>query len=341
MRNCYLFSNFGDTDVRNGQVQKALALKKLLGSRFCAEFFPVDVSRRVANLLKIFTRFRPDSIFCVSLGKNGIRVFALLYLLAASLLGKRRAPQLFYFVVGGWVYELARSSSLVQLFLRKTDAVFVETKSLASELSMLNVNAVVFPNFRSRLYENPKSMGTATIRLCFCSRIREDKGVLLAIDLVHLLLGGGKRVVLDFYGAIEPEFSDVFFSKLKEGVIQYKGFYHSEDEAIALMRQYDFIVLPTSYYGECMPGAVVEAFCAATPAITSDWRYMREIVDHGQNGLVIGLADFPRHAAAALMRVVDDGLYDRFSQKSLLKARSFYSELAAHDVLNAIPAFKS
>lgn len=341
MPNCYLFSNFGDTDVRNGQIQKALALKKLLSARFCAAFYPVDVSRHVINLLKIFTRFHPEDLFCVSLGKNGIRVFALLYLLAASLMGKQRAPRLFYFVVGGWVSGLAKSSGLVRLFLRKADAVFVETNGLASELSVLHVNAVVFPNFRSKLYENPKSMRATTIRLCFCSRIREDKGVLLAIDLVHRLLEGGKRVILDFYGAIEPKFSDVFFGKLKEGVIQYKGSYHSEDEAIALMRQYDFIVLPTSYYGECMPGAVVEAFCAATPAITSDWRYMPEIVDHGRNGLVVGLTDFPRHAAEALTRVVDNGLYDEFSKESLLKARSFYSESAAHDVLNAIPAFKS
>lgn len=334
MNECYLFANFGADDVRNGQVQKALALKKLFSSRFGFNFHPIDVSHNRKNLWQIFTQYESGSSFCVSLGRNGIRIFALVYLLTACIRFTQRPPKLFYFVVGGWIAQLATSSKLLLYFLKKVNAIFVETNGLAAELCMLGLNAIVFPNFRSKLYQQPKSLTNSPIRLCFCARIREDKGVFLAVDLAEKMRERGKQVILDFYGSIDSSVNAKFLAKLHDGVIQYKGSYKSEEEAVDIMRGYDFLILPTSYPGECMPGAIVEAFCAATPVVTSNWLYMPEIVRHGRDGLVIDLAEFSHAAAEQLIGLLDSGSYASFSRESLTVAKQMYSEAAAQQILN-------
>jgi glycosyltransferase involved in cell wall biosynthesis len=320
----YMFANFGGADVRNGQVQKALALRTLFAKRLGADFTPVDLGTSRSNLRHVFANFRADNVYCVSLGRNGIRAFAFAYRLAARIAGRRRGrPKLYYFVVGGWLAQLAAQSPGLLRFLRQVDVTFVEAEGLAAELRRLGVNAQLFPNFRFRLFDAPKPLASGPVKLCFCARIRRDKGALLAAAMAQRMCAAGQATVLDFYGAIDGDFGAEFEACLRDDIVRYRGSYRTEDEAMEIMRAYDFLVLPTSYAGECMPGAVVEAFCVATPAVISDWRFNSEVVDDGRTGFVVGLKDFSTVAA-----------------ERLAKARRAYSEAAALEALNAIPEFR-
>jgi glycosyltransferase involved in cell wall biosynthesis len=327
------FSNFSYPSVRNGQVQKALFLRtelqKLLGNHLTT----IDTGGHEARILRLLVAYRKSSAIIVSLGKKGIFVFALLTFLLQAITPAGRRPRLFYFVVGGWIADSARRSSAILRFLRNCEAVFVEVNPLAKELSAMGVRAIVFPNFRSTVVAHSKTAAGSPLKLCFCSRIRADKGALLAIDLVRALRASGIEAALDFHGPIDDDFAEEFNSAVGGDGIRYMGTYDSEREAVHILSKYDFMVLPTSYAGECMPGAVIESFCAATPVITSDWRFMMEIVDHERNGLVLPLGDFTESACKAIVRVMQEGLYETLSQQCLEDAHSRYSVGVAETLL--------
>jgi glycosyltransferase involved in cell wall biosynthesis len=337
MTKWYLFANLGSAEVRNGQVQKALALRSLLAERCAAAFRPIDVRKGPLSLLHILTGFSPQNVFCISLGQNGLRVFALIYALCCVLKGRQQRPVVVNFVVGGWLAQFAASRRWLLNFLQRVDTTFVETEGLAAELRALGVRTSVFPNFRMRLPGEAKSLSPDTIRLCFCSRIRRDKGPLLAIDLAERLNASGVSCSLDFYGVIETDISAEFSSRLRGQVIRYLGSYRSEAEAIDIMSRYDFSILPTSYPGECVPGAVIESFCAGTPAIVSDWRFMREIVDHRVTGIVARLEHFTDDAATELHAILRAGKYPEMSRACLGVADRLYSPAAATKILDDLP----
>jgi glycosyltransferase involved in cell wall biosynthesis len=340
MKKWYLFANFGTVEKRNGQIQKALALRTLLSQRFGADLVPVDLRARRLNLLEIAKGFRAAHTFCVSLGQNGIRAFAWVYLLCSKVYPRRWRPRIVYFVVGGWLPQFAASRPYLLRFLKELDTIFVEADGVAVELRKLGVQAQSFPNFRHRLFDRPKPAPGKPLRLCFCARIRHDKGPLLAIDMAEKLQSSGHPCILDFYGAIEPEIATEFQSRLRDGVISYRGSYESEDEAVAIMREYDFLLLPTSYHGECMPGALVEAFCAATPVIAADWRFMSEFVEHGTDGLVVALPQFAADAATEVVKVLREDKYAQLSRACLSRASHTYSEAAASSILDGLAHFQ-
>lgn len=77
----------------------------------------------------------------------------------------------------------------------------------------------------------------------------------------------------------------------------------SEEEKVALLRACDVYVLPTRYEGFGLP--LLEAMACRAPVITTDIPVVREIVQDGVNGLLIGLNDAPA-LAEAILRVVGD-----------------------------------
>ncbi len=78
----------------------------------------------------------------------------------------------------------------------------------------------------------------------------------------------------------------------------------SEEEKVALLRACDAYVLPTRYEGFGLP--LLEAMACRAPVVTSDIPVVREIVQDGENGLLVPMGD-SQALAAALLRVVDDG----------------------------------
>lgn len=79
----------------------------------------------------------------------------------------------------------------------------------------------------------------------------------------------------------------------------------SEEEKAALLRSCDAFVLPTRYEGFGLP--LLEAMACRAAVITTDIPVVREIVQHGVNGLLVGLNDAPG-LSAAILQVVDDPL---------------------------------
>ena len=62
------------------------------------------------------------------------------------------------------------------------------------------------------------------------------------------------------------------------------------DEVLELMRNAQFIVLPSVWY-EGFPMTIVEAFSCGTPVVATDDGGMQEIIRENENGLKFGLGD--------------------------------------------------
>ena len=77
----------------------------------------------------------------------------------------------------------------------------------------------------------------------------------------------------------------------------------ANDVAEVLARSH-VAVLPT-YYGEGVPMTLLEAAACGRPIVASDVPGCREVVDHGENGLLVPPRE-PRALADAILELVDD-----------------------------------
>jgi glycosyltransferase involved in cell wall biosynthesis len=75
------------------------------------------------------------------------------------------------------------------------------------------------------------------------------------------------------------------------GDVEWLGW---RDDMATVIAQSHIVCLP-SYYGEGMPRILVEAAASGRPVIGTDFSGCREIIHHGQNGLVV-----PPHDVEAL-----------------------------------------
>ncbi|OAV44310.1 hypothetical protein A3850_007300 [Lewinella sp. 4G2] len=84
-----------------------------------------------------------------------------------------------------------------------------------------------------------------------------------------------------------------------EGIINYLG---STDDVASFIEKTTCVVLP-SYYREGVPRTLMEAASMATPIITTDNVGCREVVDHGENGLLVPVKD-AEALANAMERII-------------------------------------
>lgn len=327
-----LFGNFGiRNSVHNGQTQKTLQIADLLDELRGAPIERFDTS----NLLLLSLNYaraligRDDIGLC--LGPKGLCFVAWLHKLMSPLL-RREGQTTVVFVVGGWLKELTTHNQAVKLLCEKSK-VLVETTGLQKELAEVGVTADVFPNFRDLplIGLPPAPPLSEGLRLICCGRISRDKGYREAIALTDHLIGNGLKAHLQFYGpVIDADFHE---EVAKRAHVSYEGTYDHPRKGFEVMAGHHFIVLPSKYPGECVPGALVEAKFAGVPAIVSDWRFLPEVVRDFQTGFVCGMSSFAQEAADKVAKMTDEAFVDmRLACER--EARTVYSTAAARSYLS-------
>ena len=86
------------------------------------------------------------------------------------------------------------------------------------------------------------------------------------------------------------------------------------------------LAYPSRYVFEGHPGAIVEAFMAGIPVISTDLPGPSEIVRHEENGLVVRTGDVDDFAAAMAKLVTDGALRRRLSKGARASAEDFAQE---------------
>ena len=179
----------------------------------------------------------------------------------------------------------------------------------------------VLPNPSPPLPELPERVRGDRPLLAFAGRMTAPKALGVALEAVAQvpeadleLAGDG-----DERAALEARAHELGLN----GRVRFLGTL-SREEVLGLLRRADATLLSSAW--ENFPHTLVEALAVGTPAIATDVGGVREIVAHGENGLLVPPGD-PIALADAIRRFLgDEGLRTRLSAAAAPSAERFSPE---------------
>ena len=135
-------------------------------------------------------------------------------------------------------------------------------------------------------------------------------------------------VVFVVVGGSDPDKADAISSEElaaagRRGRIVFAG---GRDDMEDVYRGFDLFVLPS--HREGFPRSAMEAAASGLPVIATDIRGCRQVVSHGQTGLLVPLHDPVRLASAIEELVVDSALRRRMGIAGRRKAEAEFDDRA-------------
>lgn len=219
--------------------------------------------------------------------QNGLRVIAPLVAILCNIFKKNAV----YVVIGGWLSEYLDSHGVLLLFLKRFGGIYVETERMKMELLRKGLaNVKILRNCkRLKIVEvgyNDNEV-TGLLRICTFSRVNRGKGIEEAINAVKQTNGMLGRTVyeLDIYGNIEEDYRKEFECLMSDvpTYIHYMGSV-PYDRSTEILKKYFFLLFPTRYYTEGIPGTVIDAYASGVPVVASKWENFEEVIRDGVTG---------------------------------------------------------
>lgn len=169
----------------------------------------------------------------------------------------------------------------------------------------------------------PEPEGTPVILLP--ARLLWDKGVGELVAAARLLRQ--QRVAARVVLAGRPDSRnpsrvplDQIHQWVQEGIVEHLGWVN---DMPSLLAQSHIVCLP-SYYGEGIPKSLIEAAAAGRPIVTTDMPGCREVVQHGDNGLLVPPRDAKALAAALAKLIGDATLRKQMGARGRVRAETEY-----------------
>lgn len=249
--------------------------------------------------------------------------------------------KLHYVVIGGWLIEYMAKRPYLSFFLKKLDVIFTETTIMAEELKKRGFPKVIYlPNCKRITISNKKiQCMNKPYRLCIFSRISQMKGIDDAIKVVKEINTKADSIIylLDIYGPVEGSFNEEFFHSVKknEKYVVYNGIV-KYGEASRILSKYDFLLFPTKYFGEGIPGTIIDAYAAGTPVIFAKWEHWQDILIDGKTGIgyEFGKVDQLKNVLWDLK--IDFEAYKKMSNRCILEAKKYHSEFVLKKLINEL-----
>lgn len=212
---------------------------------------------------------------------------------------------------------------LVDWTIRRADLYLVQTQSLVRGAKGAGIeNVDWFPTSRpaSPKCDPINSTKNSCRRFIFLSHVKPTKGIREIITATERFCG---KVTVDVYGPFYDGMNKSTFDGCK--YVHYRGVV--PPEAIReTLKQHDAFLLPTYYEGEGYPGAIIEAFGAGLPVITTDWKSIPEMVN-SNCGLLVPPGDAEALYNAMSTIVENDALYRHLSSGALEQHKFFDLEV--------------
>mgnify|MGYP000438590344 CR=1 FL=1 len=316
------------------------------GADISAEGFkliPLDLQRRSRNpfrelaaivqIVKIYLRERPDVVHHVALKP-------VLYGSLAACLVRRPAVvnalagMGFLFTSGSRMATVLRAvvSRLFCLLLNSGRNLLI-LQNPDDEAMLVNSGLVAANRVRlirgsgvdvQRFSPTPEPQTTPVVMLP--SRMLWDKGVGEFVEAARMLRDRGVVARFVLVGNGDPDNpASISESQLKawhdSGVVECWG--HCSDMPATLGKAH-LVCLPS--YREGLPKVLLEAAACGRPLIATDVAGCREIVRHGENGLLVPLRDSSSLADAIERLLRDAGMRDTMGRKGRLMVESEFSE---------------
>lgn len=323
------------SDSLNGQTVKT----KVLIKELCLEFgdeklYLINTSGKLRKVL-VFSQII-YALFCCSNiiilpAENGLKTIVP-YLSFFNTLFKR---SLHYDVIGGWLPKFLESRPYLICKLKGFSGIYVETNNMKKALEIQGLNNVfVVPNCKDLIVADEHKVKVQCLeRIYFAtfSRVMKAKGIEDAVIAVHQanIYRGVNIFHLDVYGFIEPNETSWFEALQNEYQLEmtYKGlipFNKSTD----VLQQYYGLLFPTYYSGEGFAGTLIDAFAAGLPVIASDWKYNREIVQDGKDGIIVPVHAIDKITNALLWSQEHFIEWNQFKSNVIMKAKCYLPSVA-------------
>jgi glycosyltransferase involved in cell wall biosynthesis len=172
----------------------------------------------------------------------------------------------------------------------------------------------------------PHPLPSPHVVVTMAARMLKDKGVPELVEAARQLQQRGCPVQIQLVGAPDPDNpSSIALEQLEEwqrsGVIHWRG---EQRDMRAIWQGSDVAVLPS--HREGLPKALLEAAACGLPLIATDVPGCRDVVEHGQNGLLVPLHDATALATAIDTLVHDTGLRQRMGLCSRERTLRLHAE---------------
>lgn len=191
--------------------------------------------------------------------------------------------EIIYFVIGASLDKIICEKNWNINLYKKVSKIYVETTKLKTKLNNLGLeNIQVVPNFKNFKIRKIKTKEIKSpLKAVFFARIDLEKGIDMIFSMLEELNKDNKKIQIDFCGPISKDYESIFYEKLKkDNASKYLGVLKGEAEKIyEVLEKYDFMVFPTRYMTEGIPGTIIDSFIAGLPVVYSEWENYEEILN--------------------------------------------------------------
>jgi len=234
------------------------------------------------------------------------------------------------------VYALERVASLcsgAELVQNPDDLRVLARLGVPSDKLVLLGNGVDLQRFRPEADEQRRRRARADLGVDVdavvvgtVARLVWQKGFHELFAAAEQLRGTHPDVVFVVVGESDPDKADAIAPEelaaaRRRGRIVFAG---GRDDMEHVYPGFDLFVLPS--YREGFPRSAMEAAASGLPVIATDIRGCRQVVSHGQSGLLVPLHDSVRLATAIAELVVDPALRQRMGTAGRRKAESEFDD---------------
>ncbi|MCH9812835.1 MAG: glycosyltransferase family 4 protein [Epsilonproteobacteria bacterium] len=233
----------------------------------------------VIVMMQFFTNvFRYDHISLHGTSNHFI-MMAPIVVFVSKLFGKSISMRKF----AGNFHQIYEKSSplkqkLIRYVLKNSDVNYFETQYLVDYFIPYNKNTFWFPNVRRRGGLRHDGQ-TYKKRFVFISLVSYEKGM---DDLLEVAQKLDDSYTIDIYGTLhESKYTKAYIDSC--GATYHRAL--APDEVLPTMNTYDVLVLPS--HREGYPGILLEAFSIGMPVLTTSLLAIKEIVDEGENGILV------------------------------------------------------
>lgn len=324
-------------DHRNrldGETVKSKLLRKYLEEIKNVKIISVDTDNWKKHILKLvflimINFLRCDKIVISSADKGSHIVLKFFERIKTK-------KDIYYFVIGGSLYRNITKNNWKTSTYSRIKQIYVESDILKNELKSINIsNVETLNNFRrvEKFKNNYKK--TDIVKFVYYGRVIKEKGIEEAIKLIKRLNEEKIKCILDIYGQCKTEYLHKI-NNMFSNEIKYHGEIKPNNKTeYEILSQYDIFIFPTEYQGECLPGALIDAYISGLAIIASDWKYAQEYVKNNENGIVFKYKNYEDMYIKTKEFLYSNNI-EEFKKKSLELAEQYKIENVLRDFYNEI-----
>ncbi len=187
-------------------------------------------------------------------------------------------------------FAMSKPSAAIQL----SEFTASDPKLLAAKRIFTIPNAAHDESIDMRRMSQRRDKGEP-LNVLYVGTVCEGKGVLVLLDAIVEALGAGSKLHVDIVGSFQPsEFREqveqqIETAGLKE-IVHLWGQKTGKDKWERFANA-DVFCFPSHYQSEGFPCVLVEAMCFSLPVVSTHWRGIPSIVQHGETGFLTATHD--------------------------------------------------